>query len=138
VGVACDAEAGQSLAKDVGFLLGAGDVGDVGDPAPRGAARLRRIGDDEDSEDVLVLTTSESSPYADVNPDRRSALSRMATLGHLAAGRPCRVLVVAATALARKLVPREVVRAHTHRVVPDVDIDREALVRDLTQAGYLR
>jgi transcription-repair coupling factor (superfamily II helicase) len=126
VAVAEDVDAARALAKDVRFLLG-----------PTAASP---DGDDEmsDGDHVLVLTTSESSPYADVNPDRRSALSRMATLGHLARERPFRVLVVPATGLARKLVPRAVVRDHTHRVVTDADLDRDGLVRALTEAGYLR
>jgi transcription-repair coupling factor (superfamily II helicase) len=123
VAVTPDGDAALALAKDVRFLLGPGDDGD-----------------DEmsDGDRVLVLTTSESSPYADVNPDRRAALSRMATLGHLARERPFRVLVVPAAGLARKLVPRAVVREHTHRVQVDGDLDREGLVRALTESGYLR
>ena len=124
VAVAEDVDAARSLAKDVQFLLG----------------RAESDGDDDmsDGDQVLVLSTAETSPYADVNPDRRAALSRMATLGHLAANRPFRVLVIAASALARKLVPRAVVRSHTHRVVPDADLDRDRLVRDLVEGGYLR
>ena len=118
-----DVDAARSLAKDVQFLLGRPESADE---------------DMSEGDQVLVLATAETSPYADVNPDRRAALSRMATLGHLAANRPFRVLVVAAAALARKLVPREVVRAHTHRVVPNEDVDRERLVRDLVEGGYLR
>ena len=123
VAVTSDGDAARALAKDVRFLLGPG-----GD------------GDDEmsDGDRVLVLTTSETSPYSDVNPDRRSALSRMATLGHLAWQRPFRVLVVPAAGLIRKLVPRDVVREHTHRVQIDADLDREQLVRALTESGYLR
>ena len=124
--VAEDLDAARALAKDVTFLIGS-----------EGGARSA---DEEmsDGDGVLVLTTSESSPYADVNPDRRAALGRMATLAHLAVGRPLKVLVVPAAGLARKLVPCDVVRAHTQRVVPDVDIDRDQLVRGLTEAGYLR
>ena len=66
--------------------------------------------------DVLVLAANESSPYADVNPDRRAAMSRLATLFHLASGHPWKVLAVPAAGLARKIVPRKVVRAHSHRV----------------------
>ncbi|MBS2020053.1 MAG: transcription-repair coupling factor, partial [Deltaproteobacteria bacterium] len=108
-----DADAAHALAKDVRFLLG---------PAAP----------------VLVLATQESSPYAEVNPDRRAAMSRMATLAHLACGRPFAALVVPAAALTRKLVPSDVVRRHTIRVVHEEEVDREALVRGLTEAGYLR
>ena len=46
------------------------------------------------SKEDLLLAMPESTPYAEVNPDRRLAMLRMATLAHLAAGRPWRVLVV--------------------------------------------
>jgi transcription-repair coupling factor (superfamily II helicase) len=130
IAVAEDVDAARALAKDVTFLLGPGGAG--------GRDANDDLDDLSDGDSVLVLTTSESSPYADVNPDRRAALSRMATLGHLAMGRPFRVLVVPATGLARKLVPPDVVRAHTHRVVADADLDRDALVRQLGESGYLR
>ena len=121
--VAEDGDAARALAKDIQFLLGNAETSEP---------------DDMSEGAVLVLATADTSPFADVNPDRRAALSRMATLGHLAHGRPFRVLVIAASALARKLVPRSAVRAHTHRIVKDTDIDRERLVRDLVEAGYLR
>ena len=62
--IAEDADAARRIAGDVLFLLG-------------------RRGDAEGGPDVLVLPLPEYTPYADVNPDRRSAMSRMATLAHL-------------------------------------------------------
>ena len=88
--------------------------------------------------DVLVLAASESSPYADVNPDRRAAMSRLATLFHLASGLPWKVLAVPAAGLARKMVPRKIIRAHSHRVVAEDELDRDALVKALAESGYLR
>src|SRR6185312_5379868 len=87
--VTADLESARRAAEDVGFFV-------------RGAA-------DDDAEDtgegdVLVFAASESSPYADVSPDRRAAMSRMATLFHLAHERPWSVLVVPASALVRKVV----------------------------------
>ncbi len=136
--VAEDGDAARALAKDVRFLLGSN--------VPSAAAASDGVGESHglegeemsDGDTVLVLATSESSPYADINPDRRAALNRMATLAHLAMSRPFRVLLVPATALARKLVPRDVVRTHTHRVVLNTDLDRDKLVRELTESGYLR
>ncbi|MDF2694164.1 MAG: mfd, partial [Labilithrix sp.] len=92
----------------------------------------------EDNADVLVLAMPEASPYADVNPDRRSAMVRMATLAHLATGRPWRVLVAPSSALVRKLVPPDALRAHTFRIVHENELDRDRLVRDLSDAGWLR
>jgi transcription-repair coupling factor (superfamily II helicase) len=117
-----DVEAARRTAADIGFLL-------------RGA--------NEDSEDtgegdVLVFVASENSPYADVNADRRAAMSRMATLAHLAEGRPFRVLVAAATALVRKGVPRSALRKRRLRVEAEGELDRDKLTVHLAEVGYLR
>ncbi|HVH42180.1 MAG TPA: transcription-repair coupling factor [Labilithrix sp.] len=121
VAIAEDADAARRIAGDVAFLLG----------------RVR-ADELEDTNDVLALTMPESSPYADVNPERRGAMGRMATLAHLAAGRPWRVLVAPASALVRKLVPPEVLQANTFRIVHEDELDRDRLVRDLSDAGWLR
>ncbi len=118
-----DLDAARRAAQDLAFLV-------------RGAV-------DEDAEetgegDVLVLAASEASPYADVSPDRRAAMSRMATLSHLAHGRPWSALVVPAGALARKVVPREELAKHATVLVAEAEIDREALLQSLADAGYLR
>ncbi|MBX3229905.1 MAG: transcription-repair coupling factor [Labilithrix sp.] len=114
--VAEDGEDAARLASDVAFLS-------------------RTKGEEDD---VLVLALPEASPYADVNPDRRAAMARMATLAHLATARPWRVLVVPPAALVRKLVPPGVLRATTHHVAKEAELDRDRLVRDLLDAGWLR
>jgi transcription-repair coupling factor (superfamily II helicase) len=121
--VAADLDAARRAAEDVGFFV-------------RGAS-------DDDAEDtgegdVLVFAASESSPYADVSPDRRAAMSRMATLYHLAHDRPWRVLLLPANALARKVVPRAELAKRVARIVAESEIDRDELVRTLSEAGYLR
>jgi transcription-repair coupling factor (superfamily II helicase) len=120
--VTSELDSARRAAEDVGFLV-------------RGAT--------DDAEDtgegeVLVYAAGESSPYADVNPDRRAAMSRMATLFHLAHERPWSVLVVPASALARKVVPRKELARRADRIVAEQEIDRDALVKSLTEAGYLR
>ncbi|MGH7435250.1 MAG: CarD family transcriptional regulator, partial [Polyangiaceae bacterium] len=65
-------------------------------------------------------------------------MSRMATLSHLARGRPWSVLVVPASALVRKLVPRRTLARRGVRIAAEDAIDREALLRDLSEGGYLR
>jgi transcription-repair coupling factor (superfamily II helicase) len=121
--VAADLDAARRAAEDVGFLA-------------RGAL-------DDDAEDtgegeVLVFAGQESSPYADVNPDRRAAMSRMATLFHLAHERPWSVLCVPASALSRKVVPRDELRRRADRIVAEQELDRDVLVRSLSESGYLR
>jgi transcription-repair coupling factor (superfamily II helicase) len=122
--VTSDIEAARKLADDVAFWVrGAADAE---------AAEEAAVGS------VLVFAASESSPYADVNPDRRAGMSRMATLAHLAEGLPWSVLIVPAAALVRKVVPRAVVRTRTERIVAESELDRDALVARLTETGYLR
>ncbi|HEY2365671.1 MAG TPA: transcription-repair coupling factor, partial [Polyangiaceae bacterium] len=92
-------------------------------------------------EEVLVLADDETSPYAQVNPDRRAAMARMATLSRLAStsgADTSRVLVTTATGLARKVVPRSIVRAHTHRIVAEDGLDRDWLIARLAETGYIR
>jgi transcription-repair coupling factor (superfamily II helicase) len=122
VHVVDDLESARRAAQDVAFFLGSG----------------REDAEDTGEGDVLVLATSESSPFADIIPDRRAAMSRMATLSHLAERRPWRVLVVPAGALARKVVPRVDLAKRAIRLEADSEIDREGLLRQLTEAGYLR
>ncbi|MGH7270119.1 MAG: transcription-repair coupling factor, partial [Polyangiaceae bacterium] len=121
--VAQDLEAARRAAEDVSFLV-------------HGTS-------DEDAEDtgegdVLVFAANESSPYAGVNPDRRAAMSRMATLFHLAHERPWRVLLVPACGLARKVVPRGELAKRADRILAESEIDRDALVLTLVESGYLR
>jgi transcription-repair coupling factor (superfamily II helicase) len=119
-----DVEAARKLADDVAFW-----VGGAVDPETAEEAALGT---------VLVFAATESSPYAEVNPDRRAAMSRMATLAHLAGGFPWSVLIVPASALVRRVVPRSVVRARTEHIVAESELDRDALVLRLVESGYLR
>jgi transcription-repair coupling factor (superfamily II helicase) len=103
----------------------------------------RRLADDlaftmgaTSAEEVLVLAHDDvSSPYSQVNPDRRAGMARMATLSRASTAR---VIVATATSLVRKVVPRSVVRAHTHRVVAEDGLDRDWLVARLAETGYIR
>ncbi len=112
----------RKIADDVAFLL-----------------RRSAEADDERGEgDVLVFPVNESSPYADVSPDRRAAMSRVATLAHLAMERPWSVLVLPAAALARNVIPRAVLRERVERIVAEDELDRDVLLARLVETGYLR
>jgi len=88
--------------------------------------------------DVLSFAPPEASPYADVNPDRRGAMSRLVTLFHLAQRLPWRFLVVPAAGLARRVVPRSEVERHSDLILAEQEIDRDELIARLSSAGYLR
>ncbi len=122
--VTADLDSARRAADDVAFFVqGSADEATAEDTAEG---------------DVLVLAASESSPYADVNPDRRAAMSRLATLFHLASELPWKVLTVPAAGLVRKVVPRSIIRAHSHHVVAEDELDRDGFIKSLSEAGYLR
>jgi transcription-repair coupling factor (superfamily II helicase) len=121
--VTSDADSARRAAQDIAFLA----RGVIDDEA-----------EDTGEGEVLVFASSESSPYAEVSPDRRAAMSRMATLFHLAHERAWSFLVVPAAALVRKVVPRKDLGRRADRIVAEQEIDRDALVRSLVEAGYLR
>ena len=121
--VTSDSEAARRAAQDAGFFT-------------RGA--LDDEAEDNGQGDVLLFAANESSPYADVSPDRSAAMSRMATLFHLAHERAWSLLAVPASALVRKVVPRKALQRRADRILAEQEVDREALVRSLSEAGYLR
>lgn len=113
--VCTDGESAKRFSDDVAFFLGEPDS-------------------------VLFLPTPESSPYADLSPDRRAAMTRLGTLSRLASphAAPWRILCVPASALVRKLVPRSAILSHTLRVTAEDELDRDRFLATLTESGYLR
>jgi transcription-repair coupling factor (superfamily II helicase) len=126
VAITADAEGARALAADVSFLLGERDADDA------------EAGEGDSFGRVLLYLPSEASPYADVNPDRKGAQMRLATLFHLAVELPWSVIVCPIAALARKVLPRDEVLEHAELVVVDQEIDREKLTARLGQMGYVR
>jgi transcription-repair coupling factor (superfamily II helicase) len=108
-----DGDEAERVAADLSFLLGKGET-------------------------VLTLPANESSPFADVSPDRRAAISRLSVLSWLARKEPFKVLVLPVTALLRKVVPKKELMAATARVVAEDELDRDATILKLSEAGYLR
>ncbi|HVK65207.1 MAG TPA: transcription-repair coupling factor [Polyangium sp.] len=123
--ITADLEAARALHADASFLLAGAD-------AEEPDAGKTTLGE------VLLFPSNESSPYADVNPDRRGAEARLAALFHLAVDLPWRALVCPVSALARKVVPQPEVLEHAELVVTEQEIERDALIRRLAQAGYVR
>ncbi len=112
-----------ALARDVDFwLAGAGPTPDDPAAAPR----------------VLHLPAVETSPYAELSPDRRAIMRRLATLFRLSQGFAGDVLVASAPALLRRVIPRAELGTLCDVVVPDSDLNRDKLIDSLTRAGYGR
>lgn len=125
IAITSDIDAARALFADASFLLAGKDA----DEPDAGQTTLG---------DVLLFPPNEASPYADVAPDRRGAEARIAALFHLAVDLPWRILVCPIQALARNVIPRDEVLEHAELVVPEQEIDRDALIKRLSAAGYVR
>jgi transcription-repair coupling factor (superfamily II helicase) len=87
---------------------------------------------------VLHLPHLETAPWADVSPDRRAILRRMATLFRLSQGLSGEVLVASAAALARKVIPRAEYSSLVDVLQSGEQIDRDHTVAILVRGGYSR
>ncbi len=118
-----DEAAARHLASDLEFFLPHLEVDDPAAP-PR----------------VLRVPGVDSSPYAELSPDRQSAMERMAALFRLSHGEilAAGVVVVSATSMLRLVVPRDELDALTARVRVGEEIDRDELVTLLVRAGFVR
>lgn len=126
--VAPSVDAAQQAASDLGHwvhhLRGQSDPSDPQQPGGSPSIRL--------------LLPSESSPYDNVHPDRRSGLARMATLSALSTGQGCSVLVTTAVGLCRRVLPAPHFSENTLRLELDQTHDLDELAHRLTAAGYTR
>jgi transcription-repair coupling factor (superfamily II helicase) len=117
-----DERLAEARVDDAGFFLPAVDAG--GDPLAPAAVEL--------------WPAVESSPYAEVQPDRRTLMRRMALLYRLAAGQHPTVLVASAASLWRKVIPRAAFEPLCFGVAAGERVNREQLIARLVRAGYSR
>ncbi|HEX2659668.1 MAG TPA: transcription-repair coupling factor [Polyangia bacterium] len=87
---------------------------------------------------VLHLPAPELSPYAEVQPDRRALLARMAVLYRLACGPAPLVLVTSAAALIRRVFPRRAFEQRCRVITARAAVNRDDTVEALLAAGYSR
>lgn len=122
--VAADAESATRAAADLGCLGGLPLPGLPGpaSPPPR----------------PLLLLAGDSNPYAEVHPDRRAMMTRASTLFHMAVGLPWQFLVTTASALARRVVPANLLAGAGIRVEREGDFDVGTVAAQLVGSGYLR
>ncbi len=117
---ATETEAAQ-LIRDLGFFMPVAHSDD-----PLGSPR------------VLHLPHQETAPWADVSPDRRAILRRMAALFRLSQGLGGEVLVASAPALARRVIPRAAYTSLVDVLQSGEQIDRDRTVQILVRGGYTR
>jgi transcription-repair coupling factor (superfamily II helicase) len=92
----------------------------------------------EDEPPPLFLSTSETSPYADVHPDRRQSMQRAAALFTMAKNLPWRTAVTTPGGLLRRAAPPAALSAAALELTTDGELDIESAARRLTASGYLR
>ncbi len=90
------------------------------------------------SVEVLSFEAPESSPYSEAVPDSAAAARRIAALHALTRTDSPGVFVISASALVRKVVAAERIRAHGVRLQLGDEVERTELLSRLTAAGYLR
>jgi transcription-repair coupling factor (superfamily II helicase) len=131
--VVADVDAARAMAADLSFFLGA-EAGSDGDGEAGDGEGLS----DQGGAQVLVYPGGDISPYADVAPDRRATMERLATLFHLAHDLPFRFLIAPAPALLRRVTPRRSLVERSMVVSAEDELDRERLLRVMTEGGYMR
>jgi transcription-repair coupling factor (superfamily II helicase) len=87
---------------------------------------------------VMDLPAFEGSPYAEVQPDRRTTMRRLSLLYRLAHRLPPRILLASASSVFRLVIPPEAFSKLCGSVSVKTTINRETLVRDLQRMGFAR
>ena len=112
--VTADEETAADVARGAAFFLGDADL------------------------ETATLPVQDTSPYAEVTPDRTLALGRLAMLHRLASSDGPRLLALSAASLARRVIPKEGLLARSQTIAPEDEVDRDEVVRGLLDAGYTR
>ena len=124
VAITPDEDRAAQLSRDLRLFLPARpDAGQAGAPAA-----------------AETLPAPQSSPYADISPDRSALYRRMSGLFRLAQGGDAapRALVLSAASLIRRVIPPAELSALAFTLEPGHSIDRDAVARALLAAGYRR
>ncbi len=87
---------------------------------------------------VMEFPAPESSPYAEVQPDRRNAMRRLAALYRLAHGLSPSVLVASAAAIFRRVIPPRPFSKLCGAIETGTAINRDAWIGDLGRIGFGR
>jgi transcription-repair coupling factor (superfamily II helicase) len=87
---------------------------------------------------VLELPAHETSPYAEAQPNRRNTMQTLALLYRLTHGFLPKAIVAPASALFRRVIPREPFVSLCSLITAHTTIDRGALTDRLARAGFSR
>ena len=88
-------------------------------------------------EGIFFLGADDKNPYEEYSPDVRAVMERLGTLHHLAKEpESVRALILTPHALVRRFVPPSFFDQAGDYVMAGSDIDRDDLIRRLTDCGY--
>jgi len=87
---------------------------------------------------TVLLLSAEDPPWAQVHPDRRVTLKRVAALSQLSVDDSPRLVVTTAEALKRRVLPPDYLRDHCVTVRLGDTVLLDAFTKTVGQAGYLR
>jgi transcription-repair coupling factor (superfamily II helicase) len=124
-----DEDTAEARVGDLGFFLSDREPSNSRPPA---------IDDPLAPPGVLHLPAPDASPYAEMQPDRRSILRRMAALFRLSQGFAPPVLVASAGALFRRVMPRAPFDRLCDVIETRSVLNRDATVAMLVNAGFSR
>ncbi|RMH35956.1 MAG: hypothetical protein D6689_23010, partial [Deltaproteobacteria bacterium] len=110
-----DEAAAARLAEDIAFFLPPGDA-----------------------DRVVHVPAIDTSPYAELSPDRRAVMQRLAALFRLSHGDGSDIVVLSALSLMRRTLPPDELSALTDVLIAEEEIDRDRTVDLLVRAGYAR
>lgn len=124
IAVVPDEAEARALRKDLQLFLGTG--GSDGDPIS--------------AEPVLGMPDLDTSPWADVSPERSAVLRRMGVLFRLSQGPSFagQVVVASVRSLARRVVPKQAVAGLVDFIEAEQEEDRDRLIKLLQRGGYAR
>ena len=101
-------------------------------------SEARRLRDDLcffSNEGVLQIPFIDHSPYGHLSPDRGRVMELMASLSRLAWEEPPFILL-SAGALARPVLPQEILLERSTLISVGQSLDRQGLLRSLAGSGY--
>jgi transcription-repair coupling factor (superfamily II helicase) len=135
-------EGARELARDLAFFLGREGAGDGG--AGRGGEAKGDAGAGRANETpmdlprVMHLPEVETSPYADISPDRAATMARQGVLFRLSQGYEGEILVASAAATRRRVIPRADFAGLCELVGVEEEIGRDPLAARLVACGFGR
>jgi transcription-repair coupling factor (superfamily II helicase) len=131
----------QALLQKDGNVSHAGGLAVLVTPTPETARRLSQwlsfFSQWFQGGDVLSFPDIEWSPYGEYSPERGLIMRRLSALFRLKEGPKPKIVIVPATALLRRVLPRTDLASRSELILKESELDRDTFAKLLVSAGYL-